>query len=100
MAYNKRLDARVDDNQSAIVKSLNRVPGVSVEADHHDLIVGYRRRSWWIEIKTEDARSKKTGKVKPSELTPSEKRRLADPNFQYDVCFSAEEILKVIGVIT
>ena len=68
-----RRAAKTDTNQQQIVADLRTIPGVSVEADHHDLLVGFRGYTFWYEIKNADAVSKKTGKIKESSKRDSQK---------------------------
>jgi len=52
-----------DANQNDIVKALRKIPGVTVELGHDDILVGYKGKTYWYEIKNPDTRSKKTGKI-------------------------------------
>lgn len=59
-----RRAAKVDDNQAAIVSALRQIPGVSVAVGHDDILVGYRGRTFWVEIKNPTASKKrKEGEV-------------------------------------
>lgn len=59
----RRRKDKIDSNQPGIVKDLRAIPGVTVEVDKDDILVGYRGRTFWFEIKTEDCVSRKTGKI-------------------------------------
>jgi len=87
---------RVDDNQREIVKQLRAMPGVTVAVDHDDLIVGFRGRNWWFEVKNPDTVSKVTGKVQPSKLKKAQHKLRQTWQGQYDVVWTVEQILKII----
>jgi len=93
-----RRAAKIDSNQSAIVKALRDIPGVSVEVGHDDILVGFRGKSYWYEIKSPEAISKRTGKVKDSQLTKSERDRLANFRGHYSVVSDVYEIMEEIGI--
>lgn len=91
--YSKKVDA----NQPLIVKRL-RALGVSVETDKDDILCGWQGKTYWFEIKNTDCLSKKTGKIKESEIKPSQKKLRAEWRGQYAICSSLEEILEIIGI--
>lgn len=91
-----RIAARVDRNQAALVKALRQVPGVSVEPGHDDLLIGYKGRTYWVEVKAQEVISAKTARVRASEITPSEARRLANWTGQYALVWNIEQILEII----
>jgi hypothetical protein len=93
-----RRAARVDNNQSDIVEALRKIPGVTVETGHHDILVGYKNRTWWFEIKNQDCVSPKTARVRASEFTKSENYRLEHFTGQYDVVWDVYQILEIIGL--
>ena len=90
------MKARVDNNQGQIVEDLRKIPGVTVETGHDDLIVGCRRRTFWFELKDDEAVSKKSGEVLESKITPDQKRIRNTFTGQYDIVKSTEEILAII----
>jgi len=92
-----RRAAKVDENQSAIVAALRQLPGVTVEVGHDDILVGYRGRTYWFEIKRPDAVSRKTGEVKPSQLTESERKRLATWCGHYAVVWDSSQIIEALA---
>ncbi len=63
-----------------------------------DILVGHAGKNFWIELKTPDCVSKKTGKIKESEIKPSQKKLRAEWRGQYAICSSLEEILEIIGI--
>ena len=96
MTAKYRMKARVDNNQGKIVKELLQIPGVSVELGHDDIICGYRKRTFWFEIKSEAAVSRKTGKVLESRIEDDQKRLRSTFTGQYDIVKSTDEILAII----
>jgi len=92
-----RFAKKVDSNQPCIVKDLRSIPGVTVETDHDDIIVGFRGATYWYEIKSpsEVARS---GKIRQSALKPSQKKLLRDFTGHYRVVWSLGQILDDLGV--
>lgn len=64
---------KVDENQNKIVEHLLTVPGMSVEKNHHDLLVGFQGKTLWVEVKNEDCYSKKTGILLESSKRDSQK---------------------------
>lgn len=94
---------RVDDNQKDIVDRLRKIPGVTVELDKDDILVGCMDkdcipRTYWIEIKNPNTVSKKTGEVLPSAIKKSQKNIVKKWTGQYDICVTFEDVLKVIGL--
>lgn len=89
-----RRAAKIDANQTDIVDALRQIPGVSVEVGHDDILVGHAGKTWWYEIKSEDAISKKTGDVWWSEVTPSERTRLATWTGHYRIVWDVRQILE------
>ena len=88
----------MDENQPSIVKALRKIPGVSVEVGHDDILVGYKGRTYWFEVKRPDAISKRTGMVKDSEITPSELDRMNNFSGHYTIVWEVEHILEAIGI--
>ena len=58
-----RRAAKVDSNQAEIVKALRAIPGVSVALRHDDILVGYRGRTYWYEIKAGQRAEIKAGQA-------------------------------------
>ncbi|KKK84038.1 hypothetical protein LCGC14_2787400, partial [marine sediment metagenome] len=56
---------KIDSNQREIVKSLRKIPGITVELNHHDFLLGYKGKTYWFEIKNSDCVSPKTGEIQP-----------------------------------
>jgi len=88
-----RRAAKVDQNQAAIVEELRQV-GASVEPLHRvgggvpDLLVGFRDRTYLIEVKADQGT-----------LTDDQRAWLAKWRGQAAVVRTADEALKAIGAI-
>lgn len=87
---------KVDGNQPGIVKALKTIPGVTVEVDHDDILVGYRGRNYWYEIKHPDV--VRNGKVWDSEITKTERTRQTTWNGHYEIVWNIDMILEDIGI--
>lgn len=98
MAHKYRVDAKVDDNQEAIVKALRQVPGITVETGHDDIFVGYRGRNYWYEIKTEECVSRKTGKVLDSCKQQKQIDLEQEWKGQYRIVWNVNQILMDLGI--
>jgi len=92
-----RQAAKVDNNQTEIVKNLRKL-GYTVEVGHDDILVGYQGLTYWYEIKNEDAISKKTGtgQVRPSEIKPSQRDLLDKWKGHYKIVWTVEQIINDI----
>ena len=64
--------AKIDKNQPEIVENLRKA-GFSVEVGYNDIIVGRENVTLWVEVKTEDCYSKKTGKLLENKKTPAQR---------------------------
>ena len=89
-AMRRRAD-RIDENQTDIVKQLRKVPGVTVEPGHEDILVGYKGITYWYEIKRPD-QLKKDGTFKAGTIKPSQEKLQADWKGHYKVVTGAAEI--------
>jgi hypothetical protein len=94
-----RFAAKSDSNQAEIVKALRSIPGVTVETGKDDLLVGFKGRTYWIELKAGGAVSKKTGRVLESAKKQSQKKLETTWTGHYQIVSSLEEILQAIGII-
>ena len=93
-----RRAAKIDANQPDIVKALRQIPGITVEVNHDDFLVGYNGRTYWFELKSPDAVSKKTGKILESEIEPDQKRIRRDFTGHYSIVSSLDEILNELNI--
>lgn len=91
-----RRKAKVDANQNEIVKQLRAVPGMSVEVGHDDILVGYRGRNFWYEIKSPEAVSKVTGQILDSFKKPSQVILEKTFNGHYKIVSCVEDILNEV----
>ena len=89
---------KIDNNQVSIVKVLRKIPGITVEVGHDDLLLGYKGKTYWFEIKNPDCVSKRTGKVLPSKIKPSQKKLLKTFTGHYSIVWKLEQILNQIGL--
>ena len=85
--------ARSDNNQSEILKKLDKIPGLSVFDVHRqpglcDLLIGYKKVNYMIEIKS-----------KNGTLSPSQKEFHSDWRGTIHVIYSFEEILIILGIL-
>lgn len=83
-----RWDAKNDTNQPEIVKALRKVPGVSVETGHDDILVGYDGKTYFYEIK----------ETPKSTVKDSQYRLIKEFTGHYRFCFSVQDILQDIGI--
>jgi len=88
---------RSDKNQPDIVRKLRKLLGVQVRTGHDDLLIGYNMQNYWFEIKTEEAKSKKTGRILNSKIKPSQHKEKRMWTGQYNIVTTLEEILDIIG---
>ena len=88
-----RRKAKIDDNQTSIVEALRDIPGVTVATKHDDILTGYRGKTYWYEIKSNLAVSKKTGKVLDSQKKKSQIKLEAEWTGHYRIVSSLDEIL-------
>ena len=91
---------KVDDNQMRIVKELRKLPGITVDLDHDDILLGYKKKTWWFEVKNPDRCLNKDGKLLKSALRPSQEKLLKEWKGQYKVVWSVKQILEEIGYET
>ena len=91
-----RRAAKIDNNQRDIVRRLNQVPGVSVKVGHDDILVGYRGRTYWFEIKNPDLKAKRTEGVRESAKQALQKKLEATWTGHYEIVTTFEEILAAL----
>ena len=94
-----RQAAKIDANQTNIVKLLRYIYGCKVELGHDDILVGYKGKNYWYEIKTPDCVSKKTGAVRESAKKNKQSKLEQEWTGHYKIVSSFEEILKDLGLI-
>jgi len=88
-----------DKNQKDIVGALRKIPGVSVEVDHDDIFIGYRKKNFWIEIKNPDQLTV-DGRLKKAKGKTYEKQKALLDHWtgQYSICTTLDQILAIIGI--
>lgn len=91
-----RRAAKVDENQNQIVSDLRKL-GATVQTGMDDILVGFKGNTFWFEIKSREAVSKKTGKILESQIKKSQKKIRSEWCGQYDIVHSFEQILAVIN---
>lgn len=91
-----RRKAKVDANQENIVSSLRKIPGLKVRVTSQvgegfpDIIIGYKKRNWLIELK--DGNKPKSAQ----KLTPAQVQFMEEWQGQVDVCNCLDDVLKLI----
>ena len=83
-----RYAKQVDPNQAEIVKALRKINGIKVQLDCDDILVGYKGRTYWYEIKESP-----TSKVKDSQY-----KLLQTWTGHYLFIFCVDDILEDIGI--
>lgn len=94
-----RRNPKVDANQPAIVEALRGVPGISVKTGVDDILVGYKGRDYWYEIKNPATVSKKKKKVRESAIKDSQKSLKAEWCGHYRIVWKVEQILEDLGLL-
>ena len=98
MGYRRK---KTDANQKDIVMVLRQIPGVKVDTDHDDILVGYKGRNYWFEIKNPEAITKQGRPAKDKRSTQQKQKKLDDewPG-QYDIVWNLDQILKIMGFVS
>jgi hypothetical protein len=91
-----RQAARVDENQSEIVKQLRQL-GFTVQTGMDDILVGARGKTYWFEIKDPDKAVKKSGGFKAGAIKDSQIKLAAEWKGHYAIVHSLEQILEQIN---
>lgn len=94
-----RRAARKDNNENEIVKALRAIPGVTVQPNMDDILVGHKGLTYWIELKNPETVSSKTGKVRESAIKASQKKLRSEWTGHYKIVSSLEEVLEDIGIL-
>lgn len=92
-----RRAARVDINQQEIVQAL-RSMGVSVITGMDDILAGYNGKTYWFEIKSANAVSKKTGEILESKKKSSQVKLEKEWRGHYAIVSCLEDILAGMGI--
>lgn len=89
---------RIDDNQTQIVNDLERIPGVSVAKDHDDILVTFRDRLYWFEIKNPLISIAKSGLVHVKYIKKSQIRIMRKFIGPYFIVWFLDDILHHLGI--
>jgi hypothetical protein len=89
MSQTNRRAAKIDSNQPGIVDALNSIHGVTVQVGHDDILVGYKSRTYWFEIKS-GAKKK---------MRPSQQKLFTRWTGHYQIVSTLDEILLAIGIV-
>jgi len=90
---------KIDANQAEIVKTLREIPGVTVEVGHDDILVGYRGRTLWYEVK-DPKHVGKDGTIRQSAIKDSQKKLIKEWQGFYRIVWHVAQILKDLNEIT
>ena len=88
MSKFRKSNNRTDAIQPEIVKQLRKIPFLSVELGHDDILVGYNGRTYWFEIKSSEKASRQDGQVELQETWRG----------HYKIVWSYEMILDELGI--
>lgn len=95
----RRRADKVDANQKEIVDYLRQIKGMTVEVGHDDILVGYKGKTFWYEIKDPEKVLDKDGFLKESALKPSQVKLLNEWEGHYRIAWSAEQVLlDIMGI--
>ena len=87
-----RYGANRDKNEADIVEALRKL-GCSVEVDHDDFLLSCNSLMFWVELKSENAVSKRTGKILESHVEENQKRIRDTWNDTYIIAADLEQII-------
>lgn len=89
---------RIDGTQQQIVAELRSIPGVTVEVDHDDILVGYRDNTYWFEIKDPDSVINKSNGIKAGSFKKSQINLIKNWTGHYRIVWNIDQILKDLGI--
>ncbi len=89
--------SRIDTNQKEIVAALLKIPGVKIELNHDDILLGYKKKTYWFEIKKETI-YKKDNELKKDMLKPKQLKLMSEWTGHYSVVWTLDQILNEIGI--
>lgn len=90
-----RFKKKIDANQKSIVEALRKIPGVTVALDHDDVLVGYKGKTFWYEVKNPDVIGK-DGVVRDSAKKESQKKLESSWTGHYRIVWNLDQILDEI----
>ncbi len=88
-----RYAARIDEDQNQIIEDLLKIPGMTVEKGHDDILLGLIGFTFWIEIKSKSAR-KKTGGYRKGAIKKSQVKISDTFTGHYLIASSYNEIIQ------
>lgn len=91
-----RQAARIDQNQPEIVKQLRQM-GASVQCGMDDILVGWRGKNYWFEIKDPQKTKKKNGEYKAGAIKGTQIKLLHEWQGHYAIVSSFDEILQTLN---
>lgn len=90
-----------DANEKEIIKQLRSIPGVTVETEKDDFLIGRVidgiPRTFWIELKNPKLVGK-DGEIIKSAIKPDQQRILDNWTGDYHIVWNIEQILEIIGL--
>ena len=89
---------KADDGQKAIVRTLLAIPGVTVALGHDDVLLGYKDRTFWYELKSRSAFKVDGVTPRKGALKDSQAALLESWRGHYRVVSTVEEILADLGI--
>ena len=93
------LNKKTDANEKDIVKELRQIHGVKVETGHDDILVGYKGRTYWFEIKNPDEVNKDGQPTAKKTKTAIKQKKLAEEfTGHYKIVYCIEQIFAEIGI--
>ena len=92
---------KTDQNQKDIVRDLRKIPGITVDLDHDDILVGYRGKTYWFEIKNPE-RITKAGRPWKDKGQTQQKQGELEENWKghYQIVWKIEQILEQLNIET
>ena len=84
----RKTNSAADGNQGDIVSMLREIPGVMVSTAHDDILVGYRGRTYWFEIKSS----------KDAPIRPGQKKLREEWPGHYKIIWTLDMILEDMGI--
>ena len=88
-----------DDNEKSIVSALRKIPGVSVQTDVNDILIGYCGTNYWIEIKNPNEVDKAGVPYKKNNKTYKKQKNLLEHwTGHYRICSTLDQVLAEIGI--
>ena len=88
-----------DDNEKSIVSALRKIPGVKVQTDVNDILIGYCGTNYWIEIKNPNEVDKTGVPYKKRSKTYEKQKNLLEHwTGHYRICSTLDQVLAEIGI--